>query len=86
VHRPARLGTITGMREPSPSGGHRYSYQVFWSADDSEYVASCPQFPSLSFLAPDPVTALSGLVETVNGVVADLNRSGEPVPAAPHPV
>ena len=28
-----------------------YTYRVSWSADDAEYVATCAEFPSLSWLA-----------------------------------
>jgi hypothetical protein len=29
----------------------RYTYRVTWSAEDDEYVATCPEFGSLSWLA-----------------------------------
>lgn len=37
-------------------------FAVRWSAEDGEYVATCDQFPSLSWLSPDPVEALRGLL------------------------
>lgn len=57
-----------------------YTYQVSWSEEDGEFVATCAEFPSLSWLAPDRVAALRGVEELVDGVVADLKKSGEPVP------
>lgn len=57
-----------------------YTYQVSWSEEDGEFVATCAEFPSLSWLAPDRVAALRGVEELVAGVVADLKKSGEPVP------
>lgn len=57
-----------------------YTYQVSWSEEDREFVATCAEFPSLSWLAPDQVDALRGLKDVVAGVVADLKKSGEPVP------
>lgn len=57
-----------------------YTYQVSWSEGDREFVATCAEFPSLSWLAPDQVDALRGLKDVVAGVVADLKKSGEPVP------
>lgn len=57
-----------------------YTYQVSWSEEDGEFVATCAEFPSLSWLAPDQVDALRGLKDVVAGVVADLKKSGEPVP------
>lgn len=36
--------------------------------------------PSLSWLAPTPVEALTGLADVVRDVLADLAASGEPIP------
>ena len=38
-----------------------YTYRVTWSAEDSEHVGLCAEFPSLSWLAPTPEKALSGI-------------------------
>jgi predicted RNase H-like HicB family nuclease len=37
------------------------SFKVVWSNEDSEYVATVEQYPSLSWLAKTPVEALQGL-------------------------
>ncbi len=34
---------------------------VEWSDEDGEYVATCDQYPSLSWLDPNPTMALVGL-------------------------
>jgi len=57
-----------------------YTYRVSWSADDAEYVATCAEFPSLSWLAASQVEALEGLQKMLRDVVADLAASGEQVP------
>lgn len=57
-----------------------YSYQVLWSSEDGEFVATVAEFPSLSWLHADQTKALRGLVDLVADVVADLEASGEPVP------
>jgi len=57
-----------------------FSYRVTWSAEDGEHIGLCVEFPSLSWLAPTPEEALSGVRQLVAAVVADLERSGEPVP------
>jgi len=57
-----------------------YTYRVTWSPEDNEYVGLCTEFPSLSWLASDPESALAGIREVVSGVVEDLRSNGEPVP------
>ena len=42
------------------------TFDVFWSKEDNEYVAVCPAFPSLSFLASTRDKALQGIKELVN--------------------
>jgi hypothetical protein len=39
-----------------------YTFHVAWSAEDREFVATCPELPSLSWLALTPTEALAGLV------------------------
>lgn len=58
----------------------RYTYRVTWSADDTEYVGLCAEFPSLSWLASTPEAALRGIRTVAAEVVADLAARGEPVP------
>lgn len=58
----------------------RYTYRVTWSEDDGEYIGLCAEFPSLSWLAPEPEAALRGIRQVVAGVVADLQKNNEPVP------
>ena len=40
----------------------KYDYKVFWSEEDQEYVATCDEFPSLSWLSECPIQALCGIV------------------------
>ncbi len=58
----------------------RYTYRVTWSVEDEEFVATCLELPSLSWLAPTQEEALSGLRDVVTEVVQDLAEGGEPVP------
>lgn len=58
----------------------RYSFRVTWSAEDEEFVATCVEFPSLSWLAPIPEEALRGLRDLVAEAVTDMESSGENVP------
>ena len=57
-----------------------YTYRVSWSPEDGEYVGTCAEFPSLSWLAKTSSAALAGIGRVVAEVVADLRASGEPVP------
>ena len=59
-----------------------YTYRVTWSPEDQEYIGLCAEFASLSWLAKTPEKALKGIQKVVAEVVADLQASGEPVPAA----
>lgn len=58
----------------------KYTYQVFWSADDQEYVATVLEFPSLSWLAESRHAAEDGLVAVVDEVIHDMEAHGEDVP------
>lgn len=57
-----------------------YTYRVSWSPEDGEYVGTCAEFPSLSWLAEDQVEALRGIRQVVAEAVADMQKSGEQVP------
>jgi hypothetical protein len=56
-----------------------YTYQVFWSEEDQEFVGVCVQFPSLSWLAATEEEALCGIQTTVADVVAEIHASSKPV-------
>jgi predicted HicB family RNase H-like nuclease len=57
-----------------------YTYRVTWSQEDQEYVALCAEFPSLSWLAKTPESALKGVRQAVAEVVKDMQSSGETLP------
>ncbi|MDQ1308583.1 MAG: hypothetical protein QG671_4418, partial [Actinomycetota bacterium] len=57
-----------------------HTYRVTWSAEDCEFVATCFEFPSLSWLAGTQESALAGLRDLVVEVIDDLRGSDEPVP------
>jgi predicted RNase H-like HicB family nuclease len=58
----------------------QYTYRVSWSEEDDEYVATCAEFPSLSWLDSSPEGALSGIRKVVSRCLADMKRSGEQLP------
>lgn len=57
-----------------------YTYRVSWSPEDDEFVGTCLELPSLSWLSASQVDALVGVQNVVTEVVADLVSEGEPVP------
>jgi predicted HicB family RNase H-like nuclease len=61
---------------------NHYTYRVTWSSDDNEHVGLCAEFPSLSWLAPSPEKALSGIRKVVAHVVEEMTTSGESIPPA----
>lgn len=60
-----------------------YTYRIARSAEDDEHVGLCAEFPSLSWLAPTPAAALSGIQHLVRECLADMYATGE---AAPEPI
>lgn len=51
------------MTQPGPR-----RYLVVWSDDDGEYVATCPDYPSLSYLAVERRAALTGLDDLIESI------------------
>jgi predicted HicB family RNase H-like nuclease len=62
------------------STAEHYTYRVVWSPEDQEFVGTVLELPSLSWLEPDSGSAFSGIQQLARDVVADLEKSGEPVP------
>ncbi|GHJ17909.1 hypothetical protein [Micromonospora sp. AKA38] len=48
-------------------GLSRFTYRVTWSAEDHEFVATCAEFLSLSWLDADEIEALRGLQDLCVG-------------------
>lgn len=53
-----------------------YSYRVFGSPEDEEFVGACSEFPSLSRLASTQAAALAGIQDLVAAVVTDIRHEG----------
>lgn len=54
----------------------RYSFSVNWSVEDKEFVGLCAEFPSLSWLDPDPYKARSGIERLVFETLQEKNSTG----------
>ena len=57
-----------------------YTYRITWSVGDAEHVGLCAEFPLLSWLAPTPEEALSGIQEVVHHCLTDMRDNGEQIP------
>ena len=57
-----------------------YTYRITWSVEDGEHVGLCAEFPSLSWLAPTPDQALSGIRRLVSTCIEDMQSTGEKEP------
>jgi predicted RNase H-like HicB family nuclease len=51
-----------------------------WSPEDGEYVGLCAEFPSLSWLAKSPESALSGIQKLVAATLTEMRSNGEELP------
>jgi predicted HicB family RNase H-like nuclease len=60
----------------------RYTYKITWSDEDKEYVGLCIEFPSLSWLAKTPESALEGIRKIVEEAVSDMRNNNE-IPPSP---
>lgn len=61
----------------------KYDYHVTWSVADNAYIGTVTEFPSLSWIADTPESALHGISDVVDQVLSDMQSSGE---AAPQPL
>ena len=57
-----------------------YTYRVFWSHDDEEFVGTCAEFPLLSYVGNDPTETLNGIIEVVEGALDILAEEGKEIP------
>ena len=58
----------------------KYTYLVFWSEDDHQFVGICEEFPDLSWLSPSQTEALSGIVDMVKDILSDMKSKGKEIP------
>ena len=57
-----------------------YSYRIFWSDEDQEFVGLCAEFPSLSYLSEQQKAALEGITTLVKNIIQDMEANGEKIP------
>ena len=50
-----------------------YTYRVFWSEEDQEFVGLCSEFPGMSWLDEDPQQTFTGIMTLVQECINDLD-------------
>lgn len=68
------------MAEAQKINPKLYTYRVTWSAEDEEFVGTCAEFPSLSWLDEEQSEALAGICNLTAETIEDLQTSGEAIP------
>ncbi len=59
---------------------NKYSFNIAWSEDDQEYVATCPAFPGLSALGETEEDALTEAKVALGLFVQTYEEKGMPLP------
>ena len=67
-------------KAPDIAQANHYTYRLAWSAQDSEFIATVVEFPSLSWCAGSRESALDGLTSVVEEVLLDMLAEGEEIP------
>ncbi len=57
-----------------------YAYRVSWSEEDGEFVGTCLEFPSLSWLDKKQESALKGIRKLVADCLKDMKKNRELAP------
>jgi len=57
-----------------------YSYRLFWSKEDLEYVAECDEIPGLTGLASAEAQAVRELKIAIGVWLVHLKSEGRPLP------
>lgn len=58
----------------------RYSFHVEWSAEDDAFVATCPEFPSLSAFGETRAQALNEAETALELFIEEYEEAGEALP------
>lgn len=64
----------------------QYTYRVTWSQEDQEFVGSCLELPSLSWLEKTAEKALSGIRKLAAECLQDMQHNEEPIPEPHNPM
>lgn len=59
---------------------YTYHVAVDWSKEDEEWLATCVEFPSLSYLHVEKEKAVDGLVTLIQKTITEMLEAGETIP------
>jgi len=59
---------------------NQYTYSVFWSEEDGEYVGLCREFPSISVFGDTHEQAIQLMKEELSYIVSWMEEEGEQLP------
>ena len=59
---------------------NKYTYRVFWSDEDAEFVAVCAEIPGISWLDKNPEKALGGIRRAARDAVKILAKDRDEIP------
>ena len=57
-----------------------YTFRIFWSEDDEEWVGTVVEFPLLSYLDAEYLSAAQGIKEVVESALEILKEEGNDAP------
>jgi predicted RNase H-like HicB family nuclease len=60
----------------------KYGFNLLWSKEDEGFIATCPDFPSLSAFGETPEEALTEAKVALELFIESLQASGDPLPEA----
>lgn len=75
------LADCPDVHGPEGRRPEHYRYRADWDDLAGEFVGHAAEFPSLSFLAPTPHEAMTGIKALVAEALADIATTGETPPA-----
>lgn len=56
------------------------TFNICWSEKDQEWLGTCEQFKSLSYLDDNLPVAASGIFVLIAATIEDMTANGEPMP------
>lgn len=60
--------------------GYNYGFEIFWSAEDEGYIATCPEFPGLSAFGETREEATKEAETALELFIEEYKAKGKPLP------